>query len=124
MTISVTISGDNAKELHQQALRVAEFFASPLAAVKPKKNGPTAAPAPVQTDIEDHVEHVSSASVSSAAPAETSHDDMVAALSAVNSKNGMQAVRDIIGKVGAKKVNEVKPEDRAAVVATAKMVVG
>lgn len=121
MTVSITISGDTGAQLHEEALKVAAFFAPPAPLVpaadpKPAKGKKLAA----QTDIEDvtgKVEHTSSASV---AAAEVSHDDMVAELGKVNGKSGMQAVRDIIGKVGAKKVGEVKPEDRAAVMAAAK----
>lgn len=124
MTLSVTITADSPAALHTELLSTAAFFAPPVSqqgevlvpapAPEPKKRGPKpkadAPKEPVQTDIEE-------------AAKEVTHDDVVAALSKVNGDRGMQTVRDILGKFGVDKISQIKPEDRAAVVAAAKAII-
>jgi len=114
MPVSLTIDFDDLDQLQAfcQAQKQKLPANDPAPAAEPKK-GPgrpkkaEAPKEPVQTDIEE---------VTSAPVEAPSHDEMVHALTKLNQKHGIAAVREVLGEFGYQRVSEPKEAERAAVI--------
>jgi len=120
MAISLTYEFDTLDELQkfvqEQKAKVAnENPPSPPAEGRrgpgrPPKNKPAGQPdpEPKQTDLVEEAEK-----------APPTQDEMVQALTKLNQKHGIAAVREVLAEFGCQKVSEPKEDQRAAVIAKA-----
>jgi len=123
MAISLTYNFDTMEELQkfvqeQKAKLPANDGSAPTTPAvegkrgpgRPPKNKPAGQPdpEPKQTDL-----------VEEAAKAVPTQDEMVQALTKLNQKHGIAAVREVLAEFGCQKVSEPKEDQRAAVIAKA-----